>query len=220
MSHDLSGSKPHGSFLTAADNCWDLHLHCLSPDNNVERSATSGSLSLQVKWSAVMSASFTDKQQDPGFGMWQVGEALSRMKKYHRSALPSTSTKVVAWVFPSGNVVTLQTYGPISAKLAPEMVIVASRTEGDTKETRLSYSWEMEIPNSGLKTAKVTVPEGRRRSQEVCVRLRLEPTSMMQLRVMIFPSTAFTLSWTVTWLQRTTVERTREKQNLEKNQCD
>lgn len=115
------------------------------------------------------------------------------MKKYYGSALPRTSTNVVAWVFPSGNVVTLQTYDPISAKLAPEMVMVASRTEGDTNETRLSYSWEMEIPNSGLKTATVTVPEGSRRSQEVCVRLRLEPTSMMQLRVMIFPSTAFTL---------------------------
>lgn len=115
------------------------------------------------------------------------------MKKNHRSALPSTSTKVVPWVFPSGNVVTLQTYDPISAKLAPEMAMVASRTEGDTNETRVLYSGEMEIPNSGLKTAKVTVPEGRRRSQEVCVRLRLEPTSMMQLRVMIFPRTAFTL---------------------------
>lgn len=116
------------------------------------------------------------------------------MKRHRGSAVPSTSTKVVAWVFPSGNVVTLQTYDPMSAKLAPEMVMLASRTEGDTKETRLSYSWEMEVPNSGLKTATVTVPEGRRRSQEVCVRLRLEPTSMMQLSVMIFPSTAFTRS--------------------------
>lgn len=101
---------------------------------------------------------------------------------------------MVAWVFPSGKVVTLQTYDPISAKLAPEMVMVASRTEGDAKETRPSYSFVMEVPSSGLKTAKVTVPEGRRRSQEVCVRLRLEPTSMTQLRVMILPSTAFTRS--------------------------
>lgn len=159
-------------------------------------------------------------EPNQAFGMWLVGEALGRMKTHHGSALPSTSTKVVAWVFPSGNVVTLQTYDPMSAKLAPEMVMLASRTEGDTNETRLSYSWEMEVPNSGLKTATVTEPEGRRRSQEVCVRLRLEPTSMMQLSVMIFPSTAFTRSWTLTWLQRTTVERTREKQNLEKHQCD
>lgn len=72
--------------------------------------------------------------------------------------------------------------------------MVASRSEGDTNDTRLLYSGETEVPNSGLKTAKVTVPEGRRRSQEVCVRLRLEPTSMMQLRVMFFPRTALTLS--------------------------
>lgn len=205
MSHDISGTKP----LSIPHSCRQLlGLHSLSPGNNSERSGSSGSLSLQI-----MSASFTDQQQYRTFGMWQVG-SLSRMKQYHRSALPSTSTRVVAWLFPSGNVVTLQTYNPISAKLAPEMVMVASRTEGLTNATRLSYSWEMEVPNSGLKTAKVTVPEGRRRSQEVCVRLRLEPTSMMQLRVMIFPSTAFTRSWTVTWLQRTAVERTREKQNL------
>lgn len=128
----------HCSFLTAVDNYWDLHLHSLSPDNNSEGSASSGSLSLQVKRSAVISASLTDKQQYHAFGMGQVGEALSRMKKNHRSALPSTSTKVVAWEFPSGNVVTLQTYDPISAKLAPEMVMLASRTEGDTNETRPS----------------------------------------------------------------------------------
>lgn len=72
---------------------------------------------------------------------------------------------------------------------------------------RWAYSWENEVPYLGLNTAKVMVPEGRRRSQEICVRLRLEPTSILQPSVMFFPSTAFTFSGTTTWLLLTPAER-------------
>lgn len=98
--------------------------------------------------------------------------------------------------------------------------MVASRTEGETNETRLIYSGEMEIPNSGLNTAKVMVPEGRRRSQELCVRLRLEPTSILQLSVMFFPSTAFTFSGTTTWLLLTPAEREDDRDKIQINSSD
>lgn len=85
--------------------------------------------------------------------------------------------------------------------------MVASRIEGETNEMRFSYSEEYEVPNSGLNTARVIVPEGRRRSQELCVKLRLGPTSIRQPSVMFFPSTAFTFSGTTTWLLLTPAER-------------
>lgn len=92
---------------------------------------------------------------------------------------------------------------------------MASRIEGETNEIRFSYCEEYEVPNSGLNTARVIVPEGRRRSQELCVKLRLGPTSIRQPSVMFFPSTAFTFSGTTTWLLLTPAERQKQRWDSE-----
>lgn len=54
-------------------------------------------------------------------------------------------------------------------------------------------------------------PEGRRRSQELCVRVMLEPKFILQLSVMFLPSTALTLSGTSSWLQLTPVDGPGER---------
>ena len=100
----------------------------------------------------------------------------------------------------------------MSAKPTPSRMMVASCTEGDRNETRLAYSRETEIPNSGLYTAIVMGPERRCRSQELWV--RLEPTSILHPRVMFFPSTAFTLSGTITWLALAPADRERDRKEL------
>lgn len=101
-------------------------------------------------------------------------------------------------MLPSGKVATLQVYMPMSAKPTSSNMMVASCMEGERKDSRRSYSGEMEMPNMGLYTARVTHPVGSFLSHELCVRLRFVSTCTLQLRVTFFPNTAFILGGTTT----------------------